>query len=74
VVAAAGLQAGLDARVPVSVAEYEDIERTRTGFIDRSDYDVDRGGLGGLYARAYSGRGRLVLGGVREWQREYYIA
>jgi 3-hydroxy-3-methylglutaryl CoA synthase len=74
VVAAAGLQAQLDARVPVSVADYEDIERTRTGFIDRSDYDVDRGGLGGLYARAYSGRGRLVLGGVREWQREYYIA
>lgn len=74
VVAAANLQAGLDARQPVSVAEYEDIERTRSGFIDRSDYDVDRGGLSGLYARAYSGRGRLVLGGVRDWQREYYLA
>jgi len=74
VVAAANLQAGLDARQPVSVAEYEDIERTRSGFIDRSDYEVDRGGLSGLYARAYSGRGRLVLGGVRDWQREYYLA
>ena len=74
VVAAADLQAGLDARQAVSVAEYEDIERTRTGFIDRSDYEVDRGGLRGLYARAYNGRGRLVLGGVRDWQREYYLA
>lgn len=74
VVAAANLQAGLDARMAVSVAEYEEIERTRSGFIDRSDYDIDRGGLSGLYAKAYSGRGRLVLGGVRDWQREYYLA
>ena len=73
VVAAANLQAGLDARMAVSVAEYEEIERTRSGFIDRSDYDIDRGGLSGLYAKAYSGRGRLVLGGVRDWQREYYL-
>ena len=29
---------------------YEEIERTRTGFIDRSDYDIDRGGLGGVPA------------------------
>lgn len=74
VVAAAALQAGLDARQAVSVAEYEAIERTRTGFIDNPDYTVDRSGLDGLYERAYAGRGRLVLGGVQGWQRDYFFS
>lgn len=74
VVAAADLQAGLDARQAVSVAEYEDIERTRTGFVDNSEYTVDRGGIGGLYERAYAGRGRLVLTGVHDWQRDYHLS
>lgn len=70
-VAATALQAGLDARERLGVAAYEALERTRTGFIDQSDYEVDLGGLDGLYERAYAGRGRLVLTGVRGYQREY---
>jgi hydroxymethylglutaryl-CoA synthase len=73
-VAAAGLQAGLDARRRVSVAEYEAIERTRTGYIDASDYEVDLSALGDHYAQAYAGRGRLVLTGVEGYQRAYRIS
>ena len=72
--AAAQRQAGPDAREPVSVAEYEAIERTRTGFIDQSDYVVDKSGLHDLYARVYAGKGRLVLDGVREYQRDYRLS
>ena len=73
-VAAAALQAGLDARLRLSVAEYEAVERERTGFIDRSDYRVDQTGLHGLYQRVYAGKGRLVLDGVRDYQREYRLS
>lgn len=73
-VAAQALTAGLDARMPVTIAEYEAIERVRAGHIDQSDYEVDQSGLRGLYAQAYAGKGRLVLDGVREYQREYRLS
>ncbi len=73
-VAAAALQAGLDARLPLTVAEYEAIERTRTEQIDRSDFAVDTAGIGGLYDRVYAGQGRLVLDGVTDYQRNYRLS
>ncbi|HEY8377679.1 MAG TPA: hydroxymethylglutaryl-CoA synthase, partial [Nannocystis sp.] len=73
-VAAQAIAAGLDARMPVTVEEYEAVERTRASHIDRSDYEVDQSGLRGLYERAYAGRGRLVLDGVRGFQRAYRLS
>lgn len=73
-VAAQRISARLDARQQVTVEEYEAIERLRTSCIDRSDYAVDLGGLGGLYERAYAGKGRLVLDGVSEYQRSYRLS
>ncbi len=64
----------LAGRRPVSVAEYEAVERARAAAIDCSDYTVDRSLLGDLYARAYEGRGRLVLDGVRDYQRDYRLS
>ena len=73
-VAAAALQAGLDARQRVSVAEYEAVEQLRSGVIDESDYEVAHTGLDGLYDRVYAGKGRLVLGGVHGYQRDYRLS
>ncbi len=73
-VAAAALQAGLDARQRVSVAEYEAIEHLRSGVIDESDYEVAHTGLDGLYDRVYAGKGRLVLDGVHGYQRAYRLS
>lgn len=74
VVAAQAIAARLAARQPVSVAEYEAVERARAAAIDQSDYSVDQSGLGGLYERAYAGKGRLVLDGVSEYQRNYRVS
>jgi len=77
-VAAAALQAGLDARQRLTVADYEAVERARSEQIDRSDFSVDHTGaeigLAGLYDRVYAGTGRLVLDGVSEYQRNYRIS
>lgn len=73
-VAAAALQAGLDARQRVSVADYEAVERLRSSVIDASDYEVAHTGLDGLYERVYAGKGRLVLDGVHGFQRDYRLS
>lgn len=73
-VAAQQLAAGLDRRMPLTIAEYEALERQRAAYIDQSDYEVDQSGLRGLYERAYAGKGRLVLDAVRGYQREYRLS
>lgn len=70
-VKAQGIQAGLDARHPVSVQEYEAIEKARQSYIDRSDYEIDRSNFAEHYERAYAGQKRLILHGVHEWERDY---
>jgi hydroxymethylglutaryl-CoA synthase len=71
VVGQAGLAAMLDERHPVSVEEYEDIERARTGAIDCGDYEPGLGGPTGWYDRHYRGQGYLIFRGMRDYYRQY---
>ena len=73
-VRAAGLPALLDARRPVSVAEYEAIENARNATLDSGDFDTDRGALGDWYERYYAGKGLLVFEGMREYYRHYRVS
>ncbi|MBK9755338.1 MAG: hydroxymethylglutaryl-CoA synthase family protein [Nannocystis sp.] len=73
-VAAAALQAGLDARLQLSVPEYEAVERLRMSLVDQPDYSVAKTGLHDLYERVYAGKGRLVLDGVTAFQRAYRLS
>ncbi len=68
---AAGLQELLDARYPLSVREYEDVERERTCWIDQGDYEPSHGGFAGFYDKAYRGKGKLVFKGMSEYNRYY---
>lgn len=74
VVTAANLAAGMAARQPVSVEEYEALELARTELIDRPSYTLDHRGLDNLYERVYAGQGRLVLDSVSEFQRNYRLS
>jgi hydroxymethylglutaryl-CoA synthase len=65
----AGAGALLDARRPVTVAEYEDVERRRTERVDEGDYDVPLDDP--WFERAYAGRRRLVFLGMRDFYRRY---
>ena len=65
----AGARALLDARRPLTVAEYEDVERRRTDLVDQGDYEV---GLDDAwFDQAYAGRRRLVFLGMRDFYRQY---
>ena len=69
---AAQLAAALDARRPLSVAEYEVIEQYRVDHIDCGDYCPPRnGGLGDWYSRFYEDRKYLVFDGLRDYYRQY---
>lgn len=70
----AKIQAKIDARQPLSVAEYERIEELRTSHIDQPTYEVDRAGVDDLYAKVYEGEQRLVLDGVDDWERKYRLS
>ncbi len=61
----------LAARYDAGVRGYEEAERERTAFIDCGDYLTSRDGYDGLYEKRYAGRGRLVLRGVRDFERKY---
>ncbi len=74
VVGQADLAAGMAARQPVSVAEYEQVEQLRSELIDQPSYEVDHSGLDNLYERVYAGSGRLVLDSVTEFQRNYRLS
>ncbi len=71
VAAAAGLQALLDARRPLSVREYEDCERERTCWIDQGDFVPCLDGFDNWYDKHYRGRGLLVFQGIGEHYRRY---
>lgn len=73
-VRAAGLGALLDARRPVSVAEYEAIENARNAGVDRGDFATDTAALGDWYQRRYAGKGLLVYEGMREYYRHYRMS
>jgi 3-hydroxy-3-methylglutaryl CoA synthase len=78
IVAAAGLDALLDARRHVSVPEYEAIEQTRASYVENPTYDTDKHGPDGAWARhwseAYEGKGLCVLDGLHEWERRYRLS
>jgi hydroxymethylglutaryl-CoA synthase len=69
--AAAALQEKLDARLSVTVPEYEAIERQREKWADSGDYDVPLDTLNGWYDRFYAGKRLLTLTGVHEYYRQY---
>lgn len=71
VVRAAGLPSLLDARRPLSVAEYESVERARTARVDCGDFATDKSVLGDWYDRHYAGRGILTFTGMRDYYRCY---
>ncbi len=70
-VAQADMQGQLDARHPVSVKQYEELERARTELIDRGTYSIGTEGFDDLYQRRYAGQKRLVLKGNAEHYRDY---
>jgi 3-hydroxy-3-methylglutaryl CoA synthase len=78
IVAAAGLDAGLDARRSVSVPEYEAIEHARAANVDNSSFETDKHGPDGAWAEhwrtAYEGKGLCVLDGVDGWERRYRLS
>lgn len=78
IVAAAQLDAGLDARRAVTVPEYEAIERCRASYVDNSSFETDKRGPEGAwakhYAEAYEGKGLCVLDGVDNWERRYRLS
>ena len=78
IVAAAGLDAGLDARRKVSVTEYEVIEKTRASYVDNDSFETDKRGPEDIwaehYANAYEGKGLCVLDGVDGWERRYRLS
>jgi 3-hydroxy-3-methylglutaryl CoA synthase len=71
VAAEAGLGGLLDQRYPLSVPEYEAVERARTARIDDGDHETSTAGFGDWYDRHYRGQGYLVFRGTREHYRQY---
>lgn len=61
----------LDARRPVTVAEYEACERAHTEATGCADHTPDRSLLGDWYERAYAGQRKLVLEQVENHHRHY---
>jgi 3-hydroxy-3-methylglutaryl CoA synthase len=70
-VAKADLQGLLDDRHPVTVEQYEALERGRTELIDQGTYTVDTSGFDDLFQRRYTGQKRLMLKGNADHYREY---
>lgn len=68
---AARVEAQLDARLALSVDEYEYAERTREGAIGAREWQAPLDGLRGWYETAYRGQGRLILQGIHDWVRSY---
>jgi hydroxymethylglutaryl-CoA synthase len=71
VVARANLKGLLDARQRISVAQYEVIEKERTGYIDVATYTPPTDGIDGLYDNFYKGKGLLVLNKLDGFFRHY---
>ena len=71
IAAKVGLQAQLDVRRPLSVAEYEIVERERDAHVGVSEFTPTWDILGDWYEQFYRGRKWLVLRGISEYYREY---
>lgn len=74
VVGKMGLGRKLDMRRNLSLEEYEQIERRRMELVDNPDYDNHFAHPSGLYDELYEGQGRLVLDGVKNWERKYRLS
>jgi hydroxymethylglutaryl-CoA synthase len=61
----------LDARLPLTVEQYETLEQTRADLGPRSTFVPDRSEPANLYDARYDGRRLLVLEGVTEYVRTY---
>lgn len=61
----------LDARLMLTLREYEEAERERTCFIDYGDFEVSLSGFRDLYAKAYAGQRKLTFRGASEHIRQY---
>jgi hydroxymethylglutaryl-CoA synthase len=66
-----GLDAALDARRRLTVAEYEAVERERTSHVDMATYEPRLDTLRDHYRSHYADQGRLVLKGVAGHFRHY---
>jgi hydroxymethylglutaryl-CoA synthase len=71
VVQSANLPELLDARRTLSVAEYEAVEKARTGVLDKGDYATNLEGLDGWFERYYADKGHLIFRGMHEYYRQY---
>ena len=71
VAAGASLGRLLDERHPLTVRDYEDVERERTCWLDQGDFEPSLDGFGGWYDRHYRGKGKLVFRGIKEHYRCY---
>ncbi|MCC7055641.1 MAG: hydroxymethylglutaryl-CoA synthase family protein [Gemmatimonadaceae bacterium] len=65
------IDAALDARRALSIAEYEACELALHGAMHKPAHVPVRAVLPGLYETHYAGTGRLVLRGIRDYVREY---
>ncbi len=61
----------LDERESIDVATYEALERERDEAPTQPRYVPSRGVLEDHYVRAWEGKGRCALAGVRDWERSY---
>jgi 3-hydroxy-3-methylglutaryl CoA synthase len=66
-----GLDAAVERRRVLPVAEYEKLERLRESYIENPNFTPDRHLHNGLYEEHYQGKGRLVLAGVKDFYRTY---
>jgi hydroxymethylglutaryl-CoA synthase len=73
IVAAQKIAERCDARRPLTVPEYEAVEEARAKTVDNPTFESDFTGVPGHFASHYEGKGRLVLRGVNEWERDYAI-
>lgn len=71
VAASANLPGLLDARLALTVAEYEAAERARLAMIDEGDFQIELSGFRDLYASAYAGQRKLCFRGASEHIRQY---
>ena len=71
IAAQVGLQAQLDSRRPLTIDEYETVEKERDAHVGVSHFAPTWNILGDWYDRFYRGKNLLVLRGIADYYREY---
>ena len=66
-----GLKERIQNRIPITVADYEAMEKQRDIRIQEGDYSPFSEALQGLYDKAYKGKGLLTYTGSKGYYREY---